>query len=589
MTHGGWLQIKRRALTEDINALTESNGLHFTLGCTNGYNRSVFTKKLIKMDEIAVGQNGWTVGVTNGLHHSNFNSNFNMQHFTYQQEDIAWMKQRERDRVCKGGFVCHEMGLGKTFMMTSVIAARPMRTVVFAPKSTLLNWCDTLRHVGNFNFNVFEWRKGLVLDPVRPNVVVATHQSILKNSAWFEDQNFDRIVVDEAHVIRSIGTKLNYRIYQLAKRVQIRWGMTATPFNNTDSDIRAYMHFLFPNGSQETIRTDDFRWLMVRRLRSEVFPDGAKLLVTRHVYDFEHDEERDMYNFVSGEINNLGDWIHANRGWMPRHVVGAMIILMMLRSRQATIHPQIVLNAEKRWRQQWQQRAPPDWDNTKCTKVGHIHQLIKDDQKKGDSTLVITHFKDELMLIADQLKKTNITYRILSGETSIKNRRKLETEGSVGINRAGRYLDKWFDGMINAEKKVASDEGRDPFAWNSRYMGHDHVPGDIMRHILGFVSKPTVVLMQIQAGGVGISLPWINHVINTSPDWNPFLERQAIFRAYRLTTKHDVRVTQMYLRDTIDGDIHTKQARKLIRSLHWTGDAPESILPFIENEILDAE
>jgi hypothetical protein len=45
----------------------------------------------------------------------------------------------------------------------------------------------------------------------------------------------------------------------------------------------------------------------------------------------------------------------------------------------------------------------------------------------------------------------------------------------------------------------------------------------------------------------------------------------------------------MYLRDTIDGDIHTKQARKLIRSLHWTGDAPESILPFIENEILEAE
>jgi uncharacterized sporulation protein YeaH/YhbH (DUF444 family) len=35
------------------------------------------------MDEIAGGQNGWTVGDTNGLHHSNFNSNFNMQHFTY--------------------------------------------------------------------------------------------------------------------------------------------------------------------------------------------------------------------------------------------------------------------------------------------------------------------------------------------------------------------------------------------------------------------------------------------------------------------------------------------------------------------------
>jgi len=90
-----------------------------------------------------------------------------------------------------------------------------------------------------------------------------------------------------------------------------------------------------------------------------------------------------------------------------------------------------------------------------------------------------------------------------------------------------------------------------------------------------------VLLLQIKAGGVGISLPWVHHVINTSPDWNPFLELQAIYRAYRINTKHNVRVTSMYFRNTIDTNIQLRQSLKFKESLKWTGDDPKSISEFI--------
>ena len=97
---------------------------------------------------------------------------------------------------------------------------------------------------------------------------------------------------------------------------------------------------------------------------------------------------------------------------------------------------------------------------------------------------------------------------------------------------------------------------------------------------------PEVVILQIQAGGVGISLPWIHHVGNAAPDWNPFLEQQSIYRAFRVTTKHDVRVTSLYFERTIDLEIQKKQAMKLERSLEWTGDTVESISEYIRMPII---
>ena len=93
--------------------------------------------------------------------------------------------------------------------------------------------------------------------------------------------------------------------------------------------------------------------------------------------------------------------------------------------------------------------------------------------------------------------------------------------------------------------------------------------------------KPTVIVLQIQAGGVGISLPWVHHVINAAPDWNPFLEKQAIYRAYRANTPHDVNVTAMYFKNTIEIDMQTRQAEKMKRAAEWLNDPLESISAYV--------
>jgi SNF2 family DNA or RNA helicase len=474
--------------------------------------------------------------------------------FPYQAEALEWMKTREEDQIISGGFLCHEMGLGKTRITSAAILANPMRTLVLTTKSTVGGWLAELRHQSNFAFDCIEYIKNkTTLTPGRPTTVVSTHHSILKtNITWFRDQNFDRLVVDEVHVIRNIGS-IFWALREITAR--IRWGLTATPFNNSRNDIRAYTEFLHPG-----LPVDEFKNYMLRKRRVDVVDGGPQLLCSKHVYDFESEEELQLYDYVSGRIEDVNNWIAGNAHRLPRHVQGLMKATMILRERQAAIHPQMVLDAEKVWRAQMPaQLGNPDdvmgWDPSKVTKFRHIVKMVQDDQKRGLSTMIVTHFTTELNLLKSSLESKGIHVDVLNGKTKPADRTKLEGHATpTAAGHLGFLLDH--------------AEGRP-------------LPGVIIENILSFIYKPRVLLLQIRAGGVGISLPWVHHVVNTSPDWNPFLELQAIYRAYRINTRHDVRVTSMYFRNTVDTQIQDRQREKFVKSLEWTGDEPGSISEFI--------
>jgi SNF2 family DNA or RNA helicase len=436
--------------------------------------------------------------------------------FPYQQEAVEWMEEREESGL--GGFLCHEMGLGKTHIVCKHIQKRALRTLILTTKSTVQSWASTLRHYSQFAFDVRLFEKHQIIRADRQTVIVGTHQSVFGGAEWYAEQRFDRIVVDEAHVMRNQG-KLFKSIIDLSKTIQHRWGLTATPFNNTESDIDAYMVFLFPDGRPPRA---EFHNHFLRKLRKDVVEGGPQLHIHKVVYDFEYPEERMMYDYVSERIDETNDWIARNARMIPWRQRGQMALVLLIRKRQAAIHPQLVLNAEKVWAEQMQDVV--DWDARKVTKVNKIAELVQQDQAHHKSTMVITHFKCELELLQTRLTEDGVLVKTLTGKTTQKDRLALE-----------------------------------------QYSG-----------------PACVVLLQIQAGGVGISLPWVSHVISASPDWNPFLEKQSIYRAYRINTPHDVYVTAMYFRDTIDISIQERQREKLEKSLLCLNDPLSSILDFVE-------
>jgi len=474
--------------------------------------------------------------------------------FKYQDDAVEWMKGREF--AGKGGMLCHEMGLGKTRMMCRLLRENMLPlTLVLTTKSTVGGWLQELREQSKFAFDVREYKKDKTyIDPTRNTVLVSTHHSILKkNAAWFEARRFDRIVVDEIHVLRNPGV-LQTGVSGIPSA--LRWGLTATPFNNSARDISSYMRFLCEGAAEKEDRSKFGDWIL-RKTREEVFEGGPKIVPKKFVYEFESGEERLMYDYVAGRIDEANAWIAANARRLPRHVRGQMMLLLQLRERQAAIHPQIVLDAEKVWRMQMPDVLgnPEDlgtWDESKVTKFKYIMEMVRADRAKKRSTMIVTHFQTELQLIKARLERAGITPLVINGKTKAKERTAMQT-----VNGDESNLEMCRKAMFR------------------------QLPTDVMNIVESFLVGPRVLLLQIVAGGVGLSLPWVDHVIHTSPDWNPFLEKQASYRALRATSTHDVRVTSMYFSRTIDTQIQQRQAGKFEQSLEWTGDSHRTIAEFI--------
>lgn len=88
------------------------------------------------------------------------------------------------------------------------------------------------------------------------------------------------------------------------------------------------------------------------------------------------------------------------------------------------------------------------------------------------------------------------------------------------------------------------------------------IPMDKRRDIIDNHEKIDILLIQLQAGSVGLNLQMFNAVYFTAPHWNPTHERQAVCRAYRLGQTKTVYVRRFAIRNTIEERIINKQKLK---------------------------
>ena len=71
-----------------------------------------------------------------------------------------------------------------------------------------------------------------------------------------------------------------------------------------------------------------------------------------------------------------------------------------------------------------------------------------------------------------------------------------------------------------------------------------------------------IMMCSIQCGGMGLDLPFADHVILMDLWYNPFLEQQAIDRVHRMGQERPVTVIRFVTRRSIDEDILRIQSRK---------------------------
>ena len=463
-----------------------------------------------------------------------------LTYFDHQVAGVEWMLKKERtgtevptkDKtgtvIVRGGLQCDDMGLGKTIQMIATMANHRVKaTLLLAPLAMIKTWSDVCIQAGMIVYEAEKgtWVRGKISTSIprhfmklRPRVYITNYEKLYHHPKLVR-QEWDRVVLDEAHKIRNGDGDLAYRIRKIA--APLRWAITGTPLVNSKKDVVSLLGFVGVPVSilwtwekhYNTILPQLLLHRSLDSLRSSIRGAPPLPIIENNVLPFHTPQEDEFYHGVQGASAAMmekysNDLLTTNQSF-----------LLLLRLRQISVHPQVYINAKRREDSHY---SRPDW-NKSSTKLERIGAIIDgDDTESVHKYIIFCQFHDEMELIHEYLQD------------------KIEED----------HILMYHGGMNQAERTKILARSKQ-------------------------TTKPTVLLLQLQAGGVGLNLQEYDRILFVSPWWTAALMDQAIARAVRIGQTNVVKIYHLRLHAeaestiNIDDLVHQKAEgkRKMLEEL----------------------
>jgi SNF2 family DNA or RNA helicase len=420
--------------------------------------------------------------------------------FDYQEHQttgIRWMMDRESDTETKGGILCDEMGLGKTIEVLGLMKNTDVEsTLLIAPLATLSQWEEKSIQCG---FRVLRPSQFIPWETVNKDqmenpkciFIVNYEKLIWRPSLLKEHDVWGRVVFDEAHRLRNKN-----RGWDMAASIKthVHWFLTATPIVNSVNDVRhLFMLMKVKDVPTNLVAMESLiaRKVLARKMdhvRETVTNLPNTPLIYQHRLEFATDEEAEFYRGIQGAIMKRWKALKSDGNLSGQHR-----FTLLMRLRQISIHPQVYIQARKK---AWAKYSRKDWFDP-STKFLHMKKLMEEEKGSSHRWMIFCHFHTEMEMLQAYLEELDFVYRvqIYSGDVS-------ETMRTEVITRSKEELP---DG------------------------------------------KHEVLLLQLQAGGVGLNLQHFDKVCFMGPWWNAAIMDQAVGRAVRIGQKNQVVVHHIRL------------------------------------------
>ena len=282
-----------------------------------------------------------------------------------------------KPQMPRGGLLGDAMGLGKTVQMLAIMSHKieSAPTLIVCPLSLLSHWED---HVKQFlpSFTVAVYHgAGRGADTIKgADIVVTTYAtigvegSVVKASAPLQGVKWGRVVLDEAHTIKTAKTSAAKACTALTATA--RWCVTGTPLQNSLADLQSLIGFLHIEPFAEAkwwqsllirpMRARDPRGLerlrcllravVLRRTKASKGPDGTAILslppitVEDRVVPMSS-EERVLYDRLKDatktRIEKLGASSSSSASSSGTTAYAEALVLL-LRLRQLCNHPSLI-------------------------------------------------------------------------------------------------------------------------------------------------------------------------------------------------------------------------------------------------------
>ena len=430
--------------------------------------------------------------------------------YSHQLDGIKWMMGVEQRG--SGGLLCDDPGLGKTYQALSLVVSSDTKTctLIVVPASIIEQWrLAAVELLGKNAVYVHHGPKRLKQIPIK-RVVITTYNLMISDKQ-IQKYYWYRAILDEIHKIKNSQSQSS----KMAKALHVnyRWGLTGTPVQNNTAEIINIFRFITrkrfdvnDNNVYEYIRSH-----LIRRRKEVVLKDKIpELEVEVSEISFQTDKERTFYQKVQNNARReFTELMELGGNARDENVV---MFELLLRLRQASQHPQLVLNGFTRKFMKGSGKRMRPYEDNSSKHIALINMLKLD---RNEPALVFCHFREEIDILLKLVTTEGFTCARFDGSTGAAERAEL-------INNLTRP---------------------------------EFTPSEVL-------------ILQITAGGIGLNLQRYARVYIMSADWNPCNEIQAIARSHRLGQTRSVKVKRLVLVDqkqefsVIDNRIEKIQIQK---------------------------
>lgn len=431
----------------------------------------------------------------------------------YQQQGLNWLQFLREYGL--GGILADDMGLGKTLQTLAHIQVEKdagrltSPALIIAPVSLMGNWrkeaerfCPQLRTLVIHGKD----RHGVAASMAEHDIVIAPYSLLQRDKERWLEAQWHLVVLDEAQNIKNTSTHAAQVVGQLQTRHRLC--LSGTPMENHLGEIWSLFHFLMPGflGSQQRFK-DVFRHPIEKQgdpermdqLRARITPFMLRRTKKLVASELPPKVETVMRVELAGQQADLYETIRLGMEKTVREALNSKglaksqitILDALMKLRQVCCDPSLL-------------KLPAAQKVKTSAKLEQLMELLPEMVAEGRRVLLFSQFTSMLTLIEAELKKRNLAWTKLTGQTH------------------------------NREAAIeAFTSGAAP-----------------------------IFLISLKAGGVGLNLPQADTVIHYDPWWNPAAENQATDRAHRIGQTQSVFVYKLVAQGTIEERILALQERK---------------------------
>jgi len=431
----------------------------------------------------------------------------------YQSDGLAWLDfLREMEF---GGVLADDMGLGKTVQALAFLALEKAQgrldkpALIVAPTSVLPNWqAEAERFAPELSVLPLRGseRKQAFSYIEKADVVLTTYPLLMRDCDVLLDRKFHAVILDEAQAIKNPKAAISGIAHRIDARHRL--ALTGTPLENNLGEVWSLFQFLSPGLlGDETAFRRNFRTpiekhgdkaaqaflsqrlkpFMLRRTKEEVAKElPPKTEIIEHVRL--EGAQRDLYETVRSLMHQRVREEIAKKGLAKSHIV---FLDALLKLRQICCDPRLL-------------KMPQAQKVKRSAKLERLMEMLPEMVGEGRRVLVFSQFTSMLALIEAELRKVNIPFVTLTGDTK-------DRSSPVKAFQSG---------------------------------------------------KAPLFLLSLKAGGTGLNLTAADTVIHYDPWWNPAVENQATDRAYRIGQDKPVFVYKLMVEEGIEAAIEILKSRK---------------------------